>query len=158
MLSSNLKIYNKNTKFLKTINKDFLQVEPFTTDVVILCPPWGGINLNEYTYKDLDLLITPKLSLILEHASKFSQNMILQLPKTTSIHSIVEIVVRCASLRPIFTVEKIWRNQNELDQYFVYLGEPKFTKISSEFYQMIYNDLGVGKKAKKRKQMIRRNL
>lgn len=60
-------------------------MEPFSTDAIILCPPWGGTNITDYKTKDLDDLISPKLSLILEHAVKFTNNIILQLPKTTQV-------------------------------------------------------------------------
>ena len=60
-------------------------MEPFSTDAIILCPPWGGTNIKDYKTKGLDELIYPKLSLILEHAAKFTNNIILQLPKTTRL-------------------------------------------------------------------------
>lgn len=43
MLRHNLAIYQKSPNVLKYINQDFLQVEPFRTDALIICPPWGGI-------------------------------------------------------------------------------------------------------------------
>jgi tRNA G10 N-methylase Trm11 len=43
MLKHNLKVYQRSPPSLKFINMDFLQVEPFRTDALILCPPWGGI-------------------------------------------------------------------------------------------------------------------
>jgi hypothetical protein len=47
-------------------------MEPFETDLVILCPPWGGIDTNEYSVSDFDEIMSPKLSEILIHARKFS--------------------------------------------------------------------------------------
>lgn len=43
MLKHNLGVYNKNPARIQFINKDFLLVEPFKTDLLIICPPWGGI-------------------------------------------------------------------------------------------------------------------
>ena len=51
---------------------DFLQVEPFVTDALIICPPWGGVNTESYADSDPDLLMKPKLTDILLHAKKFS--------------------------------------------------------------------------------------
>ena len=64
---------------------DFLEFEQFETDVMIVCPPWGGIDVKEYAYKDLDQIMKPTLSEILVHSAKFSKNMILQMPKNTKI-------------------------------------------------------------------------
>ena len=72
MLRQNLKIYKKPIKSLKYFSMDFLEMEPFETDLVILCPPWGGIDTNEYSSSDLDEIMIPKLSEILIHARKFS--------------------------------------------------------------------------------------
>jgi hypothetical protein len=46
MLKNNLKVYKKEESLLKFQNKDFLKVKPFPCDVLIICPPWGGINTN----------------------------------------------------------------------------------------------------------------
>lgn len=43
MLRHNLKVYGKSPQKVKYINQDFLQVEPFQTDAIIICPPWGGV-------------------------------------------------------------------------------------------------------------------
>ena len=61
---------------------------------MILCPPWGGINTNEYSSSDLDEIMIPKLSEILIHARKFSENMILQMPKQTNIANLISILYR----------------------------------------------------------------
>jgi len=44
MLKHNMRVYEKSINKLKFINSDFLLVEPFQTDALIICPPWGGIN------------------------------------------------------------------------------------------------------------------
>jgi hypothetical protein len=72
MLKHNMKVYKKSINKLKYINQDFLEVEPFTTDAIIICPPWGGIDTNSYATCNLDEIMNPKLSEILEHAQKFS--------------------------------------------------------------------------------------
>lgn len=43
MLKHNLEVYKKNACRMQFMNKDFLLVEPFKTDLLIICPPWGGI-------------------------------------------------------------------------------------------------------------------
>ena len=65
MLEHNMNVYNRIKNTLKIINLDFLKMEPFSTDAIILCPPWGGTKITDYATKDLDELIEPKLSLIL---------------------------------------------------------------------------------------------
>lgn len=45
MLKNNLSIYGTCLETLEILNKDFLAIEPFECDLIILCPPWGGINL-----------------------------------------------------------------------------------------------------------------
>lgn len=54
MLRHNLSLYQKSPHALKFINQDFLQVEPFRTDALILCPPWGGIETEAYGSVDPD--------------------------------------------------------------------------------------------------------
>jgi hypothetical protein len=39
---------------------------------MIICPPWGGIDCEHYSNKDLDEIMNPKLTDILLHAKKFS--------------------------------------------------------------------------------------
>ena len=112
MLKENLKVYGKKSEKITFKNFDFLKLAPFKTDAIILCPPWGGVSIKEYTRKDPDTLMKPKLSEILEHALKFSKNIILQMPKTTNINNLINVVLRCRGLRPLFTVEKIFRNEN----------------------------------------------
>jgi len=85
MLKNNLKVYNKKPQSLSYFCEDFLQIEPFQTDTVIMCPPWGGIELSQYSYRDLDELMFPKLSEILIHGLKFSKNIVLQMPRNTNI-------------------------------------------------------------------------
>ena len=48
--------------------------------------------------------MVPKLSSILEHALRFSKNIILQMPKTTNINNLINIILKCKDLKPIFTV------------------------------------------------------
>lgn len=72
MLQHNMKIYNKSLNRLKFFNQDFLEIPPFQTDALIICPPWGGINTNDYATADPDTLMKPKLTDILLHAMKFA--------------------------------------------------------------------------------------
>lgn len=74
-------------------NADFLNIEPFETDALIICPPWGGIDLSEYSYRDLDEIMNPKLSDIVNHALKFSKNVMLQLPKNTNIENLLKVFI-----------------------------------------------------------------
>ena len=95
MLKNNLTVYGKGLNQIKIKNKDFFEVEPFKVDAVIACPPWGGLELDEYSYKDLDEIMNPKLSQILLHCLKFSQNIILQMPKNTNINNLVKVINLC---------------------------------------------------------------
>jgi hypothetical protein len=54
MLKHNLQVYQKSLHRLKVINQDFLEIEPFQTDALIICPPWGGIETQDYATLDLD--------------------------------------------------------------------------------------------------------
>lgn len=120
MLKKNMEIYQKNTKKLTFINQDFLQIEPFETDALIICPPWGGIQTEEYATHDLDSIMNPKLSDILIHAQKFAKEILLQMPKQTNIGNLIRIIHQ-VGLRAIFTVEKIKTN-GKCSQLFIYLG------------------------------------
>lgn len=54
MLENNLDVYGVPLQRLKYLNLDFFLVEPFPCDLIILCPPWGGINLDKYSTEPLD--------------------------------------------------------------------------------------------------------
>ena len=127
MLESNLQVYGKSPSCLKLINRDFLQVEPFPTDALIICPPWGGISTEHYASLPLDDIMQPKLTAILKHALKFSQNMLLQMPKHTNIRNLIAALHRTA-LGSVFTVEKIETNER-CSQLFFYFGKLAFTGI-----------------------------
>ena len=88
---------------LKEYALDFLELQPFETDVMIICPPWGGINVADYANKDLDSIMCPPLSQILKHAYKFSNNVILQMPKNTKIENLVAILLK-SEFPPNFTI------------------------------------------------------
>ena len=53
-LKCNIGVYGKKEFYIKENAIDFLQMEQFETDVMIICPPWGGVNVTEYSKKDLD--------------------------------------------------------------------------------------------------------
>jgi hypothetical protein len=106
MLCNNMQVYGKNPDSLTLYNEDFLEMKPFATDVVIICPPWGGIDTNHYALEDLDDIMEPQLTAILTHALRFSHQMILQMPKQANIANLISVVHR-AGLRGVFTIEKI---------------------------------------------------
>ena len=60
-------------------------MEPFATDAMIICPPWGGVNISEYSKRNLDEIMKPKLSDMIEHALQFCKRIMLQMPKNTKI-------------------------------------------------------------------------
>lgn len=91
MLEHNLEVYGKNTSMLTILNQDFLDVEPFQTDAVIICPPWGGIETSHYASSPLDDIMRPPLTLILTHATNFSPNILLQMPKQTNIRNLITV-------------------------------------------------------------------
>ncbi len=45
MLKNNLSVYGKGLNQLTIYNKDYIQIKPFPVDAVLVCPPWGGINI-----------------------------------------------------------------------------------------------------------------
>jgi hypothetical protein len=54
MLRHNMKVYHKHPDKLKYLNQDFLDVKPFDTDAILICPPWGGISTEHYATLPLD--------------------------------------------------------------------------------------------------------
>jgi hypothetical protein len=150
MLRHNLSVYEKNPSRLKFINEDFLKIEPFQTDALIICPPWGGIQTEDYAGGDLDSLMTPKLSDILLHAKKFAGEILLQMPKQTNIGNLIRIFQQ-VGMQPIFTVEKIKTN-GKCSQLFFYLGSEQFVGINSpQLYNVIYRDLESANKNEKKR-------
>ena len=120
MLQHNMKVYQKSLNRLKFINSDFLLVEPFATDAILICPPWGGVNTDSYATTDPDELMKPKLTDILLHAKNFSTEIMLQMPKQTNLGHLITIFSK-VGLYPVFTVEKIMTN-HKCSQLFFYLG------------------------------------
>ena len=103
MLKNNLKVYGKEIRSNNMLNMDFLKVEPFHTDALIICPPWGGIDTTAYSTSELDEIMFPKLSDILTHALKFSKNIMLQLPKQTNTLNLLKVVHK-VGLKPVISV------------------------------------------------------
>lgn len=129
MLENNLVVYGKSPSMLTILNQDFLEVEPFATDAVIICPPWGGIDTNQYASRPLDDIMRPALTPILTHAAKFSRDILLQMPKQTNLRNLITVAHQ-ANLEPIFTVEKIETNE-KCSQLFFYFGRKAFTGIET---------------------------
>jgi hypothetical protein len=46
MLKNNLIVYGKSQNLLTIQNKDALKIKPYNVDAVLICPPWGGINIS----------------------------------------------------------------------------------------------------------------
>lgn len=83
---------------------DFLALPSFATDALIICPPWGSINVSKYSNSNLDDIMKPKLSHIINHALLFSSNILLQMPKTTNIGNFIETYLSCPNSPPLLTV------------------------------------------------------
>ena len=115
-----MQVYGKQLSFLESYRQDFLKVKPFETDMLVICPPWGGINISEYSYRDLDEIMDPKLTEILSHALKFSQNILLQMPKNTNILNLVKVTSKL-NMSPFIGIEKIQTNGRD-SQLFFYFG------------------------------------
>lgn len=95
MLKNNLSVYSKGLNLLTIHNKDALKLKPYEVDAVLICPPWGGVNISEYAHRDLDEIMQPKLSHILNHFKKFSKNIMLQMPKNTNLSNLLKIINMC---------------------------------------------------------------
>jgi RNA cap guanine-N2 methyltransferase len=101
----NAEIYNV-AQNIQILNKDFLQLSledikypadrPSKMDVVFMSPPWGGIGYNMMPEYKLDYLF-PDFKLVLRKALEFSRNLIIFLPKNTSVDEIVEYMIPLAS-------------------------------------------------------------
>lgn len=48
MLKNNLAVYGVDQSNIHFRADDFMKIQPFKCDLVILCPPWGGTNLGLY--------------------------------------------------------------------------------------------------------------
>ena len=150
MLKHNLRVYGKGIRKDNILNRDFLEVEPFRTDALIICPPWGGIDTMAYSTGDLDELMFPKLSDILVHARKFSENIMLQLPKQTNMLNLLKVVHQ-VGLKPVMSVEKIMTN-GKCSQLFFYFGSEAFTGVNTlQLHTALYRDLGVTLKPQKKR-------
>lgn len=88
---------------LKVCNADYAKIQPFEVDVVVICPPWGGSDISLYQYQDLDELMVPRLSDVLNHCKKFSRNLVIQMPKNTNLTNLLKIINLCF-LNPIIKI------------------------------------------------------
>ncbi|MBS1889928.1 MAG: hypothetical protein JST59_01430 [Actinobacteria bacterium] len=140
MLRNNLSVYGVDQTNIEFMCQDFLNMKPFKTDLVILCPPWGGTNLELYDREQLDSIMQPKLSDILRHARLFSNNLILQMPKNTNIRNLMEVVARAYGT-PLAQIVRVMFNEVG-SQLFVFVGDEPFTRImTANIYQMLYASL-----------------
>ena len=102
---NNAQIYNVDPS-IQIINKDFLNLSvadikypedrPSKMDVVYMSPPWGGIGYNmlpEYSVKYLH----PDFNQVIKKALEFSRNIIMFLPKNTSIEELVQYLIPYAA-------------------------------------------------------------
>lgn len=138
MLRNNLSVYGVDQTNIDFNQQDFLEVVPFKSDLIVLCPPWGGTNLEMYATKDLDEIMVPKLSDILKHACEFSHNMIIQMPKNTNIQNLMKVISRAYGT-PVAQIVKIMFNK-VVSQLFIFIGDEAFTQIlRSDVYGMLYD-------------------
>jgi 23S rRNA G2445 N2-methylase RlmL len=94
-------IYNVD-KNIQVINKDFLQLtmddikfppgRHSEMDVVYASPPWGGIGYNLLPEYSLTFLY-PDFKKVLKKALEFSRNLILFLPKNTSVDELIDYLI-----------------------------------------------------------------
>lgn len=61
------------------------------------------MDITEYSHRDLDEIMNPKLSDILNHFKKFSKNMVIQMPKNTNLANLLKIINMCF-LTPIVKI------------------------------------------------------
>ena len=103
---NNAKVYGlvENRDF-QLIQRDFLHLAEVSDgeinfpesnqqfDVAFLSPPWGGSGYNllpEYTLSH----IYPEFAKIINKATKYSENLMLFLPRNTSIQDLIQRLVR----------------------------------------------------------------
>jgi hypothetical protein len=102
---NNGEIYNVGPN-IQIINTDFLNLavadikypedRPSKMDVVYMSPPWGGIGYNmlsEYSVKYLH----PDFNMVIRKALEFSRNIIMFLPKNTSVEELVQHLIPFAA-------------------------------------------------------------
>jgi 23S rRNA G2445 N2-methylase RlmL len=65
---------------------------PNKIDVVFMSPPWGGTGYNLLQEYTLDL-VYPDFSDLMKKSLQFSKNIILFLPRNTSINDLIEKLV-----------------------------------------------------------------
>ncbi len=84
----NAKVYGLTTEFKVVLNDFLLLPESRKFDAVFLSPPWGGTGYQQLSEYSLDN-IYPDFDQLLSKALAFSSNLILFLPKNTSIHDLI---------------------------------------------------------------------
>ncbi len=74
----------------------YTEDRPSKMDVVYMSPPWGGIGYNmlpEYSVKYLH----PDFNKVIQKALEFSRNIIMFLPKNTSVEELVQYLIPYAA-------------------------------------------------------------
>ena len=97
----NATIYGVDQK-IQFISKDILDLKlediqyppdrPSKMDVFYMSPPWGGIGYNLLEEYKLDYLY-PDFTQVLAKALHFSRNLIIFLPKNTSINELIDYLM-----------------------------------------------------------------
>lgn len=87
---------------IQIINKDFLQISPEDIhypedrankiDVLFMSPPWGGVGYNMLPEYKLEYLF-PDFKQVLRKSMEFSRNLIIFLPKNTSVDDILDYLI-----------------------------------------------------------------
>ena len=85
----------------------------------------------------------PNLSDIINHCRRFSENIVLQMPKNTNIKNFIKITNLC-NICPLIKIEKILVNGRS-SQLFIYLGSPSFTNMNPLVFKQIFKDSKMNK-------------
>lgn len=138
MLRNNFGVYGVSPDKVDVTTQDFLDVKPFPADILLICPPWGGLDLAEYGWRPLDEFMKPQLSKILAHAAKFTKNIMLQMPKNTNLENLFTTVLEHFPGVGTCEIAKILFNGNP-SQLFVFVGEEKWVGTAPpKIYDTLY--------------------
>jgi hypothetical protein len=88
---------------------------------VVLCPPWGGVDIKRYSKEPIDQVMSPSLTRILQHAAQFSRNMLIQMPKNIILHDFFSCLLQVTGIQK--AVVHLIEVNGKLSQLLICVGD-----------------------------------
>ena len=105
---NNVQIINKDFLALNIGDIQFPAERHGNLDVIYMSPPWGGLGYNLVPEYSLAYLY-PDFKKVIRKALEFSRNLIIFLPKNTSVEELIEYLIDFA---PDFAKDpQNWKNE-----------------------------------------------